>query len=232
MNEIRRSNERGQADHGWLRSQHSFSFADYFDPEHLEFGPLRVINEDRVQAGAGFGTHGHRNMEIISYVLAGKLAHKDSMGNGSGIGPGDVQRMSAGTGVMHSEFNPSATEPVHFLQIWILPNETGLKPGYEQRSFDLEKKSRSLVLVAAPDAREGALKVHQDAELSLAVLPKGEKLNYNLRAGRQAWVQVGRGKVTLNGSLLDAGDGAAISGERVVDLTANDRSEILLFDLA
>jgi quercetin 2,3-dioxygenase len=232
MNEIRRSNERGQADHGWLKSQHSFSFADYFDPEHIEFGPLRVINEDRVQAGAGFGTHGHRNMEIISYVLAGKLAHKDSMGNGSGIGPGDVQRMSAGTGISHSEYNASQNEPVHFLQIWIIPDKTGLKPGYEQRSFDLQKRSGSWVLVAARDARDGAVKVHQNTELSLAVLSKGEELSYSLKSGRRAWLQVVRGKVTLNNTALDAGDGAAIHDEGLLDLTAMDDSELLLFGLS
>src|SRR5918993_811496 len=228
---VRRSSERGSAKFKWLDSRHTFSFADYYDPKHMGFSDLRVINEDRVEPGAGFPTHSHRDMEIITYVLEGALAHKDSTGASSVIRVGDVQRMSAGTGISHSEYNASPTEPVHFLQIWIIPNETRLKPGYEQRSFDLEKKSGSWVLVAAPNARDGALKVHQDAELSLAVLPKGEKLNYSLRAGRQAWVQVGRGKVTLNGSLLDAGDGAAISREEVVGLTADDQSEILLFDL-
>ena len=229
---VRPGSERGSSKLNWLDSRHTFSFGDYYDTQNMGFSDLRVINEDRVAPGAGFPTHSHRDMEIITYVLEGALAHKDSTGTSSVIRVGDVQRMSAGTGISHSEYNASQTEPVHFLQIWILPNEAGLKPGYEQRSFDLEKKSGSWVLVAAPDAREGALKVHQDAELSLAVLPKGKKLDYRLRAGRQAWVQVGRGKATLNGSLLDAGDGAAISGEQVVDLTANDRSEILLFDLA
>ena len=228
---LRRGNERGSSKFNWLDSRHTFSFGDYYDPRQMGYSSLRVINEDRVNPGAGFPTHSHRDMEIITYVLEGVLAHKDSTGTSSVIQVGDVQRMSAGTGISHSEYNASQTEPVHFLQIWILPNETGLKPGYEQRSFDLEKKSGSWVLVAAPDARDGALKLHQDAELSLAVLPKGEKLNYSLRAGRQAWVQVGRGKVTLNGSLLEAGDGAAISREEVVNLTANDPSEVLLFDL-
>jgi quercetin 2,3-dioxygenase len=228
---VRPGNKRGSSKFDWLDSRHAFSFGDYYDPQHMGFSDLRVINEDRVAPGAGFPTHSHRDMEIITYVLEGALAHKDSTGTSSVIRVGDVQRMSAGTGISHSEYNASQTEPVHFLQIWIIPKETGLKPGYEQRSFDLEKKSGSWVLVAAPDARDGALKIDQDAELSLAVLPNGEKLNYSLRAGRQAWVQVGRGKVTLKGSLLEAGDGAAISSEQAVDLTANDQSEILLFDL-
>ena len=228
---VRPGSKRGSSKFDWLDSRHTFSFGDYYDPLHMGFGDLRVINEDRVAPGAGFPTHSHRDMEIITYVLEGALAHKDSTGASSVIRVGDVQRMSAGTGISHSEYNASQTEPVHFLQIWIIPNETGLKPGYEQRSFDLNKKSRSWLLVSAPDARDGALKIHQDAELSLALLPQGEKLSYNLRAGREAWVQVGRGKVTLNGSLLEAGDGAAISSEQAVDLKANDQSEILLFDL-
>ena len=228
---VRPGSKRGSSKFNWLDSRHTFSFGDYYDPQNMGFSDLRVINEDRVAPGAGFPTHSHRDMEIITYVLEGALAHKDSTGVSSVIRVGDVQRMSAGTGISHSEYNASQTEPVHFLQIWILPNEASLKPGYEQRSFDLEKKSGSWVLVAAPDVRDGALKVHQDAELSLAVLPKGGKLNYSLRAGRQAWLQVGRGTVTLNSSLLGAGDGAAISREQVVDLTANDQSEVLLFDL-
>jgi quercetin 2,3-dioxygenase len=228
---VRPGSKRGSSKFHWLDSRHTFSFGDYYDPQNMGFSDLRVINEDRVAPGAGFPTHSHRDMEIITYVLEGALAHKDSTGTSSVIQVGDVQRMSAGTGISHSEYNASQAEPVHFLQIWILPNETGVQPGYEQRFFDLNKQSGSWLLVAAPDARDGALKVHQDAELSLAVLPKGENLNYSLRAGRQAWVQVGRGKVTLNGSLLNAGDGAAISREDVVDLTANDQSEVLLFDL-
>ena len=228
---VRPGSKRGSSKFDWLDSRHTFSFGDYYDPQHMGFSDLRVINEDRVAPGAGFPTHSHRDMEIITYVLEGALAHKDSTGASSIIRVGDVQRMSAGTGISHSEYNASQTEPVHFLQIWIIPNEAGLKPGYEQRSFDLEKKSGSWFLVASSDARDGALKIHQDAELSLAVLPKGKKLNYTLAAGREAWVQVGRGKVTLNGSLLEAGDGAAISSEQAVDLTGNDQSEILLFDL-
>ena len=228
---VRPGDNRGSSKFNWLDSRHTFSFGDYYDPQNMGFSDLRVINEDRVAPGGGFPTHSHRDMEIITYVLEGALAHKDSTGTSSVIRVGDVQRMTAGTGISHSEYNASQTEPVHFLQIWIIPNETGLKPGYEQRSFDLQKKSGNWVLVAAPDARDGALKVHQNAELSLAVLPKGERLKYSLNAGRQAWLQVGRGKVTLNGSVLDAGDGAAINNEPVVDLTANDQSEILLFDL-
>jgi len=228
---VRSGDNRGSSKFNWLDSRHTFSFGDYYDPQNMGFSDLRVINEDRVAPGGGFPTHSHRDMEIITYVLEGALAHKDSTGTSSVIRVGDVQRMTAGTGISHSEYNASQTEPVHFLQIWIIPNETGLKPGYEQRSFDLQKKSGNWVLVAAPDARDGALKVYQNAELSLAVLPKGERLKYNLNAGRQAWLQVGRGKVTLNGSVLDAGDGAAINNEPVVDLTANDQSEILLFDL-
>jgi hypothetical protein len=228
---VRPGSKRGSSKFDWLDSRHTFSFGDYYDPQQTGFSDLRVINEDRVTPGAGFPTHSHRDMEIITYVLEGALAHKDSTGASSIIRVGDVQRMSAGTGISHSEYNASQTEPVHFLQIWIIPNEAGLKPGYEQRSFDLNKKSGNWVLVAAPDARDGALKIHQDAELSLAVLPKGEKLDYSLRPGREAWVQVGRGNVTINGILLGEGDGAAISSEQAVDLTANDQSEILLFDL-
>jgi hypothetical protein len=198
----------------------------------MGFSDLRVINEDRVAPGAGFPTHSHRDMEIITYVLEGALAHKDSTGTSSVIRVGDVQRMSAGAGISHSEYNASQTEPVHFLQIWIMPNETGLTPGYEQRSFDLEKSSGSWVLVAAQDARDGAVKVHQDAELSLAVLPKGEKLTYSPEPGRRAWLQVARGKATLNGSALEAGDGAAISEESVLELKALEDAEILVFDLA
>jgi redox-sensitive bicupin YhaK (pirin superfamily) len=228
---VRRANDRGSSKFNWLDSRHTFSFGDYYDPQNMGFSDLRVINEDRVAPGAGFPTHSHHDMEIITYVLEGALAHKDSTGTSSVIQVGDVQRMSAGTGISHSEYNASQAEPVHFLQIWILPNETGLQPGYEQRSFELNKKSGSWVVVAAPDARDGALKVHQDAELSLAVLPKEEKLTYSLRAGRQAWVQVGRGKVTLNGSGLDAGDGAAISEENTLQVEALENAEILLFDL-
>ena len=198
----------------------------------MGFSDLRVINEDRVAPGAGFPTHSHRDMEIITYVLEGALAHKDSTGTSSVIRVGDVQRMSAGTGISHSEYNASQTESVHFLQIWIIPDKTGLKPGYEQRSFDLEKNSGSWVLVAAQGARDGAVKVHQNAELSLAVLPKGEELSCSLKPGRRAWLQVARGRVTLNGSALEAGDGAAINEENALEITALEDAEILVFDLA
>jgi redox-sensitive bicupin YhaK (pirin superfamily) len=231
MIELRQSDARGRTKLSWLDSRHTFSFGDYYDPQNTGFSNLRVINEDRVAAGAGFPTHSHRDMEIITYVLEGALAHKDSTGTSSVIHVGDVQRMSAGTGISHSEYNASQTEPVHFLQIWIIPAKTGLKPGYEQRSFDLQKKSGSWVLVAARDARDGAVEVHQDTELSLAVLFKGEELSYSLKPGRRAWLQVVRGKVTLNGSALDVSDGAAIHDEGLLDLTAMDDSELLLFDL-
>ena len=200
--------------------------------QHMGFSDLRVINEDRVTPGAGFPTHSHSDMEIITYVLEGALAHKDSTGTSSVIRVGDVQRMSAGTGISHSEYNASQTEPVHFLQIWILPNQSGLKPGYEQRSFELEKNSGSWVLVAAPDARDGAVKVHQDAEISLAVLPEGQALSYSLKPGRAAWLQVARGSVTLNGTVLRAGDGAAIYQESMLEMKGVERAEVLVFDLA
>ncbi|MEX0805581.1 MAG: pirin family protein [Candidatus Binatia bacterium] len=228
----RRSNQRGSSKFNWLDSRHTFSFGDYYDPKQMGFGDLRVINEDRVIAAAGFPTHSHRDMEIITYVLEGALAHKDSTGTSSTIQVGDVQRMSAGTGISHSEYNASQTEPVHFLQIWIIPNETGLVPGYEQRSFEIQKKSGSWVLVAAPDARDGAVKIHQDAELSLAVVPKAKQLTYALRPGRRAWLQVVRGKVTLNGSSLDAGDGAAINDERLLNFKALAHGEILCLILS
>jgi len=228
---VRPGNERGSSKFNWLDSRHTFSFGDYNDPQNMGFSNLRVINEDRVAPGAGFPTHSHRDMEIITYVLEGALAHKDSTGTSSVIRVGDVQRMSAGTGISHSEYNASQTEPVHFLQIWIIPDKIGLKPGYEQRSFDLQKNSGSWVLVAAPDARDGAVKLHQDATLSLAVLPEGEELTYSPKHGRRAWLQVVRGKVTLNGSALGAGDGAQINVERLVNFKALAHSEILLFDL-
>lgn len=228
---IRPGNERGSSKFDWLDSRHTFSFGDYYDPQNMGFSDLRVINEDRVAPGAGFPPHSHRDMEIITYVLEGALAHKDSTGTSSVIRVGDVQRMSAGRGINHSEYNDSQTAPVHFLQIWIIPDKTGSKPGYEQRSFDLQKNSGSWVLVAAPDARDGAVKVHQDATLSLAVLPEGEELTYSPKPGRRAWLQVVRGKVILNGATLQAGDGAAINDERLLNLQALAHSEILLFDL-
>ena len=229
MNEIRRSQDRGFADHGWLKSFHTFSFADYFNPEHVEFGPLRVINEDRVQAGAGFGTHAHRDMEIISYVLSGELAHKDSMGNGSTIRPGDVQRMSAGSGVRHSEFNPSQKDPVHLLQIWLLPERKGLDPAYEQLAFPDAELRGQFHLVAGPQA---PVTIRQDANLYIARLDKGAEAKHSIAPGRHAWVQIARGSVKLNGTLLTAGDGAAISDESEIRVEAREPSEVLLFDLA
>lgn len=232
MISLRRNNERGLSRFDWLDSRHTFSFGDYYDPQNMGFSDLRVINEDRVAPGGGFPTHSHRDMEIVTYVLEGALAHKDSTGTSSVIRVGDVQRVSAGTGISHSEYNASQTEPVHFLQIWIIPNRTGLQPGYEQRSFDLQKNSGSWMLIAAPDARDGAVKIHQDAELWLTALPEGAEIAYPLDAGRRAWLQVARGKVSLNGATLNTGDGAAIEDERVPGLTALEQSEILLFGLS
>ena len=228
----RRSDARGHTRLGWLDSRHTFSFGDYDDPEHMQFSDLRVINEDRVVAGAGFPTHSHRDMEIVTYVLEGALAHTDSTGTSSVIQVGDVQRMSAGTGISHSEYNASKTEPVHFLQIWIVPNQRGIKPGYEQRSFDLKNNRAGWLLVAAPDGRDGAVKVHQDAALSIAVLASGKELNYSLKPGRRAWLQVARGKTTVNGTALETGDGAAITDENMLAVRALEDAEILLFDLA
>jgi len=228
----RPSEERGRANHGWLDSRHTFSFADYHDPAHMGFRALRVINEDRVQPAQGFGTHGHRDMEIISYVLEGELAHKDSMGTGSVIKPGDVQRMSAGTGVLHSEMNPSPTQPAHFFQIWLLPAKRGIKPDYEQKRFEDAEKRGRLRLVASPDGRDGSISVNQDADLYSGLFKTGESAHLDLRPGRHAWVQVASGDVTLNGECLSAGDGAAVSDEAALDLTARSDAEVLVFDLA
>ncbi len=230
MQEIRKSKDRGYADHGWLRSFHTFSFADYYDPGHMGFGPLRVINEDRINPDKGFGTHGHRDMEIISYVLDGELAHKDSMGNGSSIVPGDVQRMSAGSGVRHSEFN-HAQSVTHFLQIWIEPNELGIEPGYEQKHFDAASKRGQLRLIASSDARDGSVKIHQDASLYAALVDGAEKVTHALSAGRRAYVHVARGKVTVNGAPLEAGDAMKISSAGPVVLEQGADAEVLLFDL-
>jgi redox-sensitive bicupin YhaK (pirin superfamily) len=229
---IRRSAERGHADHGWLRSLHTFSFADYYDPRQMGFGPLRVINEDRVAPGAGFGTHSHRDMEIISYVLEGGLEHKDSMGTGSVLRPGDVQRMSAGTGVAHSEYNASKTDPVHFLQIWIVPEQRGLTPSYEERAFPAAERQGRLRLIGSRDGRDGSLTIHQDVELYAALLAAGERVAYNARAGRGLWIQVARGKVELAGTALEAGDAAALSEPAALELLASEAAELLLFDLA
>lgn len=229
---IRKSNARGASDFGWLDSKHTFSFGHYYDPANMGFGALRVINEDIVDGGAGFGTHPHDNMEIISYVLDGALAHKDSLGTGSVIRPGDVQRMSAGTGIAHSEFNASANDPVHFLQIWVLPEERGLAPSYEQKSFPPEERQGRLRLVGARDGRDGALTIHQDLDLFVATLAKGDAVTHTLRPHRKAWVQVTRGTVSVNGASVAAGDGAALTDETEVRLAANDNAEVLLFDLA
>lgn len=229
---LRKAQERGHANHGWLDTYHTFSFANYHDREHMGFRTLRVINEDTVAAGAGFGTHGHRDMEIVTYVLEGALEHKDSIGNGTVIRPGEVQRMSAGIGIMHSEFNHSQSEPVHFLQIWLLPDTKDLQPSYEQRAFDLANDSGKLRLVAARDGRDNAVKVHQDVNLYAAVLEKGDRISHSLAANRHAWVQVVRGEVTLNGLSLDRSDGAAISDLSEIGIEARTNAEILLFDLA
>ena len=229
---IRRANERGFADHGWLRSYHTFSFADYYAPAHMGFRSLRVINEDRVEGGKGFGTHPHRDMEIISYVLSGGLQHKDSMGTGSVIRPGDVQRMSAGTGVTHSEFNASPTETVHFLQIWILPNSRGIAPSYEQKHFSEQDRQGRFKLVASPDAREGSVAVHQDASLFASLLAPGERVTHDLAKGRYAWLHVARGTVEVAGVSLSAGDAGAFEQGGEIALVAREPSEVLLFDLA
>ncbi|MEW6497567.1 MAG: pirin family protein [Cyanobacteriota bacterium] len=229
---IRKAEDRGHANHGWLDTYHTFSFANYYDPKHMSFRSLRVINEDWVSPDAGFGTHGHRDMEIITYVLEGALEHKDSIGNGSVIEPGDVQRMSAGTGIRHSEFNHSQTETVHLLQIWLLPDTQGLQPSYEQRNFSPAKTPGKLQLVAARDGREGAVTVHQDVELYAGVLKEGDRTSHTLKPQRHAWVQVARGAITLNGVPLNTSDGAAISEETEVTIAATQDAEILLFDLA
>jgi hypothetical protein len=231
MLRIRRSDDRGHADHGWLDSHHTFSFADYHDPEHMGFRALRVINEDRVAPGGGFGTHPHRDMEIISYVLDGELGHKDSMGNGSVIRPGDVQRMSAGTGVSHSEHNASKAQPVHFLQIWIVPDRRGHAPGYEQKAFPIDERRGRLRLVASPDGADGSVTIHQDARLHVANLDGDERAELALAPGRQAWVQVARGSVELNGERLATGDGAAVVDETAVTLAGGQGAEVLVFDL-
>ena len=231
MNEIRRSNERGYADHGWLKSFHTFSFADYFDPEHVQIGPLRVINEDRVAAGQGFGTHGHRDMEIISYVLEGELAHKDSMGNGSTIRPGDVQRMSAGTGVRHSEFNPSKTQPVHFLQIWIQPSTQGIEPSYEEKRFSEQEKRGRLRIIASPEQADGSVLIHQDARVYAGLFDGDESATLNVKPGRTLYVHVARGTVTANGTVLNGGDAVTLHGTEEVSLKNGQEAEVLVFDL-
>jgi redox-sensitive bicupin YhaK (pirin superfamily) len=230
---IRRAAERGVADFHWLNSQHTFSFGQYFDPAQMGFGVLRVINEDRVIAGEGFATHSHQNMEIISYVISGALEHKDSLGTGSIILPGDVQRMTAGSGISHSEYNPSKTDPVHFLQIWILPAEDSLEPSYEQKHYEITEKLNQLRLVASQDGRDHSVLVHQDVNLYASNLVAGKTLSYGIEGDRHVWLQVVTGKVRLNDTELTAGDGAAITQAQTIDLTGlSDNSEFLLFDLA
>jgi redox-sensitive bicupin YhaK (pirin superfamily) len=231
MIEIRRSEERGHANHGWLDSYHSFSFADYYDPDHMHFGPLRVINEDRIACGQGFGTHGHRDMEIVTCVLDGARAHRDSMGNGSTIRHGDVQRMSAGTGVMHSEFNASEDEPVHLLQIWVLPQRAGDQPGYEEKRFDDADKRGRLRIVASPDGRDGSVTIHSDASIYAALIDGAEEAALPLQAGRRAYVHVARGTLTVNGEALAAGDAAMIVDAAAVTLEQGNDAEVLVFNL-
>ena len=231
MIELRKSNERGYADHGWLKSFHSFSFADYYDTKHMGFGPLRVINEDRVAAGMGFGKHGHRDMEIISYVLDGALAHEDSMGNGSAIKPGDVQRMSAGTGVMHSEFNHSKTGTTHFLQIWIVPNVTGIAPSYEEKHFDAASKRGQLRLIGSEDGRNGSVVIHQDARLYAGLFDGAEQAEISIAPGRLAYVHVASGSVNVNGQALAVGDAAKLTDVPSVRLDKGAGAEVLVFDL-
>lgn len=232
MQLLRKSPDRGYADLGWLKSHHTFSFADYYDPEQMGWGNLRVINEDRVAPGMGFGTHGHRDMEIVSYVLSGELAHQDSMGNGTTIPPGDVQRMSAGRGVTHSEFNHAADVTTHFLQIWILPAEQGLTPGYEQNTFTAADKRGRLRLIASPDGADASVTIHADARLYAGLFDGAESAQLALDSGRKSYVHLARGRLTVNGQVLEAGDGLKLDGEPLVTLTGGTDAEVLVFDLA
>jgi redox-sensitive bicupin YhaK (pirin superfamily) len=229
---IRRAEKRGHADHGWLNSYHTFSFGNYYDPEHMGFSKLRVINDDTVVPRGGFGTHGHRDMEIISYVLEGALKHEDSMGNGSVIRPGDVQRMSAGTGVTHSEFNASDAEPVHFLQIWVVPEREGLKPGYEQKAFADEEKRGRLRLVGSRDGRDDSVTIHQDVDIYATLLGEGDSVSHALAEGRKGWIHLAQGSAALNDEQLQAGDGVAVEGPATITLTGTSEAEVLLFDMA
>jgi redox-sensitive bicupin YhaK (pirin superfamily) len=229
---IRPGDKRGHADHGWLRSYHTFSFADYYDPEHMGFRALRVINEDRVEGGNGFGAHSHRDMEILSYVLDGELAHRDSMGNGAVIRPGEVQRMSAGTGVVHSEFNNSPDKLVHFLQIWILPERRGIRPSYQQKAFPLAERQGRWRLLASRDGRDGSVSVHQDVSLYSGVFEAGQGAHYQVPSQRYVWLHAARGRIRLNGESLKAGDAAAFEPSEAIELTGEDTAEVLLFDLA
>jgi redox-sensitive bicupin YhaK (pirin superfamily) len=231
MIQVRKAEERGRTDWGWLDSRHTFSFGEYYDDAHMGFRSLRVINDDRVKGGAGFGTHGHRDMEILSYVLDGALAHKDSSGGGGVIRPGEIQFMRAGTGVTHSEYNHSQAEPVHFLQIWILPDQRGLKPAYGQKAFDQQAAQGRFVLLASHDGREGTLQVQQDVDLWMTLLDAGQGRAFALRPGRHAWVHVARGAVSLNGKPLGEGDGAAVSAETGLEFVGQEAAEVLLFDL-
>ena len=229
---VRRSNERGGGDYGWLNTKHTFSFSDYWDPRWMGFRSLRVINEDYVAPSSGFPTHPHNDMEIITYVLEGQLEHKDSLGTGSVILPGDGQRMTAGRGIRHSEYNPSKSEQVHLYQIWILPEKKGLEPSYEQKTFPTEEKQRKLRLIASPDAKDGSVKINQDARLFVTLLKPGEEVAHTFAQGRHGWLQVAKGSVELNGQKLGAGDGAAISDEQKLTIKGTKDSEVLLFDLA
>ena len=229
---LRKSNDRGYADHGWLKSYHTFSFAGYQDPNHMSFRSLRVMNEDRVAPGKGFGTHAHNDMEIVSYVLEGELEHKDSMGNGEVLRPGEFQRITAGTGITHSEFNPSADNGAHFYQIWLYPEEKGLEPGYEQKSFDPADRANRLQLVASRDGEDGSLLIHQDAKIYLSDLSNGADIDFAVPDGRHVWLQVLRGNVTVNGENLSTGDAAAVSDESQLKLTTDESAELMLFDLA
>ncbi|MEM9168571.1 MAG: pirin family protein [Pseudomonadota bacterium] len=229
---VRKANERGVANFGWLDSRHTFSFGHYFDPEHMGFGPLRVINDDRVQAGAGFDTHGHRDMEIISYVLEGALEHKDSIGTGSVIRPGDVQRMSAGSGIRHSEFNHSQEASVHFLQIWIIPEKDGLNPDYEQKAFSAEDKRGKLRLVGSQDGRDGSVTIHQDVNFYAGLFDDGEKTTLDVAPGRGVWVHVANGTALIEGRELSAGDALAATNKKAIEIIGKDDAEVLVFDLA
>lgn len=231
MIKVRKANERGHFDFGWLNTYHTFSFGDYYDPANMGFRSLRVINEDFVQPGVGFPTHGHRDMEIVTYILHGGLEHKDSMGNGSVIRPGEVQRMTAGTGVMHSEMNPSKEDSVHLLQIWILPEKRNIEPGYEQTFFPEEEKKGRLRLIASRDGNDGSVTIHQDAKIYSTLLEEGESITHQLQNGRHAWIQIARGSVQVNGVELNQGDGAAVSDEAEVKIVGSESSEVLLFDL-
>jgi quercetin 2,3-dioxygenase len=231
MLRIRKSTERGHFDHGWLNTYHTFSFGRYYDPENMGFRALRVMNEDFVQPGQGFGTHPHDNMEIVTYVLEGALEHKDSMGNGEVLRPGEFQRMSAGTGITHSEFNPSHSEPVHLYQIWLLPNQDDIEPSYEQKRFTEEERLNRLRLVASPDAKDGSLLIHQDARVYLATILAGQQVQHRLENGRHAWLQVLRGQVSLNGNPLETSDGAALSDKELLTIETDGGAEIMLFDL-